>query len=207
MARLYARAAHIRARQGSVEFRFAQSTHPSIVAAKLLAREALHSPHGRTLDLAPEVVVGSIPMEDALEQAKVFTTLPELREPKVADSPQLTIDEIVDPEDKHRGRRREREILRDNMNKLLACKTSREFWELLRKWTDDRPLPPGVTPADLHKSFEARLNPPEEIPHHFDAELHKIIEGLAAFGWVPEPNTCSGSAFAKKSPEPETSEH
>jgi hypothetical protein len=45
-------------------------------------------------------------MGDALDQLKVFTALPEVPEPKLVDPPRLSIDEIVDPEDKHRGRRR-----------------------------------------------------------------------------------------------------
>jgi hypothetical protein len=34
-------------------------------------------------------------------------------------------------------------------------------------------------PGQLHESFKARLNPPEELPDHFDAELHEFITGLA----------------------------
>jgi hypothetical protein len=65
------------------------------------------------------------------------------------------------------------------MNKLLACKTNKEFWTLLRSWTDDRHVAPAVTPAQLHESFKARLNPPDTVPDHFDADLHEIMTGLA----------------------------
>jgi hypothetical protein len=45
-------------------------------------------------------------MGDALDQLKVFTALLEVPEPKLADPLQLSVDEIVDPEDKHRGPQR-----------------------------------------------------------------------------------------------------
>ncbi|KAF7374452.1 Reverse transcriptase domain-containing protein [Mycena sanguinolenta] len=44
---------------------------------------------------------------------------------------------------------------------------------------DDRPVEPAVSPEQLYESFKARLNPPEHIPDHFDADLHEIMEGLA----------------------------
>ncbi|KAJ7082160.1 hypothetical protein C8R43DRAFT_909704, partial [Mycena crocata] len=36
-----------------------------------------------------------------------------------------------------------------------------------------------MTPAQLHKSFKARLNPPDVVPEQFDADLQEIINGLA----------------------------
>jgi hypothetical protein len=69
--------------------------------------------------------------------------------------------------------------MRDNLDRLLSCKTNKEYWTVLREWSDDRPIKPGVTPSQLHESFKARLNPPDEIPEHFDKDLHEIISGLA----------------------------
>ncbi|KAJ6630226.1 hypothetical protein B0H10DRAFT_1774844, partial [Mycena sp. CBHHK59/15] len=40
------------------------------------------------------------------------------------------------------------------------------------------PVKPTVTPEQLHDSFKARLNPPESVPDHLDANLHKIISAL-----------------------------
>ena len=64
--------------------------------------------------------------------------------------------------------------------KLLACKgkSSKEFWSLVRSWTDDKPIKPRVTLEQLHDSFKARLNPPDEIPDFFDADLHAIVQSL-----------------------------
>ena len=70
--------------------------------------------------------------------------------------------------------------MRENLLKLLACtgKSSKDFWELVRSWTDDKPTRPHVTLGQLHDSFKARLNPPDEIPDFFDADLHKIVTAL-----------------------------
>ncbi|KAJ7450880.1 hypothetical protein FB451DRAFT_962487, partial [Mycena latifolia] len=54
------------------------------------------------------------------------------------------------------------------------------FWKLVRSWTDDKPTKPQVTIDQLHDSFKKRLNPPDEIPGHFDADLHKMINDLNA---------------------------
>ncbi|KAJ6483692.1 hypothetical protein DFH09DRAFT_1340300 [Mycena vulgaris] len=66
----------------------------------------------------------------------------------------------------------------DNLTCLLSCNTNKEYWDMLREWTDDRPVKPAVTSSQLHKSFKARLNPPDELPDHFDADLHDIISSL-----------------------------
>ncbi|KAJ7494671.1 hypothetical protein B0H11DRAFT_1617589, partial [Mycena galericulata] len=54
------------------------------------------------------------------------------------------------------------------------------FWKLVRSWTDDRPTKPKVSLEQLHDSFKARLNPPDEMPDFFDADLHKIVNALNA---------------------------
>ncbi|KAF8123371.1 hypothetical protein K438DRAFT_1651237, partial [Mycena galopus ATCC 62051] len=170
-------------RSASVEFRWAPATNHSLVAAKALARDSLNLTSPALIGL---LVLGPVPQAlpldyaEVLDTQKVFTSLPEVPPPKAHDIPTLTIDEVADPEDAHRGRQREREMVQDNLNKLLACETNLDFWTLVRKWTDDRPVEPRVTPAELHGSFSTRLNPPDDIPDHFDAELNEIMTGLAA---------------------------
>ncbi|KAJ6511931.1 hypothetical protein C8R47DRAFT_1033774, partial [Mycena vitilis] len=70
--------------------------------------------------------------------------------------------------------------MHENLLKLLACtgKSSKNFWKLVREWTDDKPVKPRVSIDQLHDSFKARLNPPAEIPDYFDADLHKIVTAL-----------------------------
>ncbi|KAJ6551324.1 hypothetical protein B0H19DRAFT_950219 [Mycena capillaripes] len=70
--------------------------------------------------------------------------------------------------------------MHENLLKLLACtgKSSKQFWNLVRSWTDDKPVKPRVTIDQLHNSFKARLNPPAEIPDSFDGNLHEIATAL-----------------------------
>ncbi|KAJ7918127.1 hypothetical protein B0H13DRAFT_1607634, partial [Mycena leptocephala] len=72
--------------------------------------------------------------------------------------------------------------MHENLLKLLACtgKSSKDFWKLVREWTDDKPVKPRVTIEQLHDSFKARLNPPAEIPDYFDADLHRMVTALNA---------------------------
>jgi hypothetical protein len=72
--------------------------------------------------------------------------------------------------------------MRENLLKLLACrgKSSKDFWTLVRSWTDDKPVKPRVTLDQLHDSFKARLNPPPELPDSFDANLHDMVTSLNA---------------------------
>ncbi|KAJ6536219.1 hypothetical protein B0H19DRAFT_963140, partial [Mycena capillaripes] len=57
-------------------------------------------------------------------------------------------------------------------------KSSKQFWSLVRSWTDDKPVRPRVTIDQLHDSFKARLNLPAEIPETFDGNLHEIVTAL-----------------------------
>ncbi|KAK7023208.1 hypothetical protein R3P38DRAFT_2779963 [Favolaschia claudopus] len=127
---------------------------------------------------------------------KVHTRLPEITPPKADPPPDLTMEDCDDPSEKHRGRRRsetyaclpilplltdfgrEREAICENLNKLISCSSPREYWDLIRSWTDSRAGPCGVTPSQLHLSFKKRSNPPDELPDYFDPRLHAIIAQL-----------------------------
>jgi hypothetical protein len=67
---------------------------------------------------------------------KVYTVLPEVSEAKGRPLPDVSADEVIDTDVPHRGRKREREITR----KLHAYrgKSSKDFWKLVRAWTDDK---------------------------------------------------------------------
>ncbi|KAJ7837114.1 hypothetical protein B0H13DRAFT_1912713 [Mycena leptocephala] len=111
---------------------------------------------------------------------KVSTTLCEFPHPKEREIPEIRVDEVIDPDIAHRGRKREREIMHDNLHQLLACtgKSSKQFWNLVRGWTDTKPVKPRVMIDQLHDSFKACLNPPAEIPETFDANLHEMVTAM-----------------------------
>jgi hypothetical protein len=129
---------------------------------------------------------------------KVSTQLAEIPEAKATFKlPEIDIADVIDPDVPHCGRRRcsltlqwdsctnviqcrEREIMRENLLKLIACnrKSSKPFWKLVRSWTDNKPTKPRVTLEQLHDSFKSRLNPPDDLPEQFDADLHEIVQKL-----------------------------
>ncbi len=72
----------------------------------------------------------------------------------------------------HRGRDRERQAKHANLQKLKNAETSRQYWDVLRSFTDDfhQKWAP-VTNDSLRRVFEGRLNPPSAVPGHFDPNL------------------------------------
>ncbi|KAJ7915957.1 hypothetical protein B0H13DRAFT_1584298, partial [Mycena leptocephala] len=94
----------------------------------------------------------------------------------------------------------EREIMREDLLKLIACngKSSKPFWKLVRGWTDNKPTKPRVTLEQLHDSFKSRLNPPDDLPEQFDADLHEIVQKLNAT--IPKVTTdrTSGVFFTRR---------
>ncbi|KAF7354570.1 Reverse transcriptase domain-containing protein [Mycena sanguinolenta] len=150
--------------------------NPHALAAQPMAQEARWS--------LPQVDSVSFNADHAVAATiaipKVSTTIPEINEYKKRTPTEISVDEVEDPGDSHRGRRREREMLRKNLVALLGCETGREFWDLIRSWTDERPSRPQVSLDQLHDSFKARLNPPAVMPAHFDAELHETLALMSA---------------------------
>ncbi|KAF5385079.1 hypothetical protein D9615_000996 [Tricholomella constricta] len=86
-------------------------------------------------------------------------------------------------DDSHRGRHREREAKMVNLRRLKACQTSRQFWNLIRKWTDPKSRPPQVTAQQLHTVFRARINPPPVPSSTFDADAY--AQTLAFYRFIP----------------------
>ncbi|KAJ7858593.1 hypothetical protein B0H13DRAFT_1901780 [Mycena leptocephala] len=79
-----------------------------------------------------------------LDIRKVSTTLHEASEPKVVVLLEIDVEEVIDPDLIHHGWKRECKMMHNNLLKLLVCtgKSSKEFWGLVRGWTEDRPFKP-----------------------------------------------------------------
>ncbi|KAJ7055698.1 hypothetical protein C8F01DRAFT_962201, partial [Mycena amicta] len=70
----------------------------------------------------------------------------------------------------HRGRAKERELQRLNLQALLNVRSNKEFWEMIRDWTDKKRRDAAVGADELGTVFELRLNPPDILPHTFDID-------------------------------------
>ncbi|KAF8210726.1 hypothetical protein K438DRAFT_1430448, partial [Mycena galopus ATCC 62051] len=91
---------------------------------------------------------------------------------------------LAPEQDSHRGRARERELQRENLQALLNATSGAEFWKLVRGWTDPKPRTALVTAGQLRGVFEQRLNPPNVLPEHFNVEQHEWNSFMA--GKIPE---------------------
>ncbi|KAJ7864655.1 hypothetical protein B0H13DRAFT_1574580, partial [Mycena leptocephala] len=62
----------------------------------------------------------------------------------------------------------------------------------------NKPTKPRVTLEQLHDSFKSRLNPPDDLPEQFDADLHEIVQKLNAT--IPKVTTdrTSGEFFTRR---------
>lgn len=65
----------------------------------------------------------------------------------------------------HRGRASIRRLMWDN---------SGDLWTLYRAWTHLKHWAASVPSDDLKADFDLHLNPPEEIPVHFDTGLYAL---------------------------------
>ncbi|KAK6996631.1 hypothetical protein R3P38DRAFT_3221702 [Favolaschia claudopus] len=133
----------------------------------LILRDSVEWLAQRTAAVEFRWVSTTEPNKSMIESAStVTTTLEEVSEPKGQPPPPISADEVVDDDEGHRGRKRERELMYGNLLKLLACrgKSNKPFWLCLRAWTDPKPFKPCVSIGHLHDSFKARLNPPDIVP-------------------------------------------
>jgi hypothetical protein len=103
---------------------------------------------------------------------KVSTALP-AESPSKAVAIRVRDDDLGPDRDSHRGRARERELQRENLQALLNANSGAEFWKLVRGWTDPKPRSALVTAGQLRNVFEERLNPPSVLPEHFNVEEHE----------------------------------
>ncbi|KAK7017640.1 hypothetical protein R3P38DRAFT_3559743 [Favolaschia claudopus] len=194
--------AWIARRTAPIDFRWvaASTNNPSMRGCQDDARRALRSGDATFAFREVPPMSGTESMKP-LDVRKVSTALPEVPEAKeTVNTAEIDIAEVVDLDVPHRGRLREREILRDNLLRLLACngKSSKPFWKLVREWLDYKPVKPQVTLEQLHDSFNTRLNPPATLPEQFDADLDEIVRALNASIPRKTIDRTSGAFFSRR---------
>jgi ribonuclease HI len=104
-------AALIFKRVAPIEFRCvpSASANEPMAAVMKMARDALKSSFTLTMHLgdpAPRASISDTQPAHPLDVPKVFSALPEMPTPKARDIPSLSLEEIIDPDDNHRGRPR-----------------------------------------------------------------------------------------------------
>lgn len=104
--------ARISQRAAPIEFRIpSASAIGDIASAQQLAKDARKSGEtARTVELnnlasMPKAQTAQ-PGDEILDTPKVFSAIPEMPIPKAREVPELSLDDIVDPDDTHRGRQR-----------------------------------------------------------------------------------------------------
>ncbi|RDB24922.1 RNA-directed DNA polymerase from mobile element jockey [Hypsizygus marmoreus] len=103
---------------------------------------------------------------------KVTTTLPQLPPPPHASIVHVSPEHIDFNNEAHRGRAKERAAKLQNLLNLMTHRANRDFWNLIRKWSDPKPRAPLVTAQQLFRVFRARINPPSHVPPTFNTRAH-----------------------------------
>ncbi|KAF7359946.1 Ribonuclease H1 [Mycena venus] len=190
----------IRERSAGVEFRYAASpqTNNHSREALALARKAARNPNipPSTLPVIGERsnVVDGAPVDEG--DAKVFTSLPE-EEPSKVTPVRVTDDDLEPDPPAHRGRARERAMPRENLETLLNVASNKEFWSLVRGWTDPKHRTAQVSAEQLREVFEARLNPPEIVPEEFDRDERERHRWLSDMLPDSTPDTSPHKTFSR----------
>lgn len=83
----------------------------------------------------------------------------------------------------HRGRLRERTLQAENLTKLLNASSGRDWWNLIRDWTDSKRRPPRVSVRLLYNNFYDRLNPSLDLPWGIDMDVRQLRDVLS--GSIP----------------------
>ncbi|KAJ7452726.1 hypothetical protein B0H11DRAFT_1611888, partial [Mycena galericulata] len=145
-----------------------------------LARKAARNPNVPSASLpdvgSMDVVEPAEPVSEA--EAKVTSSLPEEAPAKVVPVKVTDADMEPDPPS-HRGRATERELQRKNLETLLNVASNKEFWTLIRGWTDPKNRTAQVSAEELRGVFESRLNPPEVLPEDFNLDERERHQHLA----------------------------
>nr|GAT54355.1 predicted protein [Mycena chlorophos] len=192
---------HIRARTAPLEFRYAPGGNTNARSASEEAHRALDPALADTW-----IDVDEFPSwPDAADEAEFSGRLP-LAKDKVTYEPiskkrgrvyaiRIDLADVLDMEHNHRGRTRcdrgqrcvgltclttafrERMLFLGNLKRLLGCRSNREFWDLIRSWTDPRPVPQVLSPSAHHGSFQRRVNPPDVLPEYFNpVHYERVLE-------------------------------
>ncbi|KAJ7876022.1 hypothetical protein B0H13DRAFT_1578463, partial [Mycena leptocephala] len=168
-----------------------------------LARKAAQNPRTPPASLpdTAEIHEGVTGVPVSVADTKVTTTLPEEPPPK-SKSVQVTDADLEPDPPSHRGRDRERELQRENLERLLNSRSNKEFWTLVRGWTDPKNRAAQVSAEQLREVFESRLNPPEMLPEEFDLderERHQhLVDMLPAQTSDMTPNRTFSRPFTIK---------
>ncbi|KAJ6630570.1 hypothetical protein B0H10DRAFT_1728495, partial [Mycena sp. CBHHK59/15] len=128
--------------------------------------------------------------------AKVSTNLPEEATAKKAAVRVTDADLEPDPP-AHRGRARERALQYENLETLLNVASNKEFWSLVRGWTDPKHRTAQVSAEQLQQVFEARLNPPEIVPEEFDLDERERHQNLCDMLPASTPDTSPQQTFSR----------
>ncbi|KAF9056951.1 hypothetical protein BDP27DRAFT_1433149 [Rhodocollybia butyracea] len=111
---------------------------------------------------------------------KVSTLLPEVSLPqeKVIEIPLMDDLESNTSDDEHgkahRGRSRDQKLQHASLQRLKGTRSAKEFWDLIRDWTDAKKQASCVSAEQLAVVFETRLNPPKTMPVEFDNKIHEL---------------------------------
>ncbi|KAF5382677.1 hypothetical protein D9615_003053 [Tricholomella constricta] len=120
---------------------------------------------------------------------KVSTSLPLVSPLPPLEHLSFDVLHIDFDDNSHRGRKKERDAKMLNLRHLKACQTPRQFWNLIREWTDPKPRPPQVitstcqahiitytarqvTAQQLYHIFRGRLNPSQTPSTTFDPDAY-----------------------------------
>jgi exonuclease III len=79
----------------------------------------------------------------------------------------------------HRGRTRERTIQAENLTKLLNAQSAREWWDIVREWTDPKKRALRVSVLQLRQEFCERMNPAVQPPLWFDRDIRRLRDRLS----------------------------
>ncbi|KAF7374664.1 RNA-directed DNA polymerase from mobile element jockey [Mycena sanguinolenta] len=176
----------IRKRNSQVSFSLVHQPHnnKALSAAKSLARSAAGAAPLPifTISDAPNDTVLSDSSQTRNTLPKVVTSVlkDDLPKPKTRTNVTAAQLAIGDKPDSHRNRLTVRRLQSENLNRLLNAETIREWWQIMRDFTDSKPRDTRVTAEQLRAAFKVRLNPPAVMPSHFDVELKRLRDLMSA---------------------------
>lgn len=119
------------------------------------------------------------PVCETMPLAKVYTSLPQVALPHPKCTEMRVEDETHIP-DAHRGRNKIRMLQEQKRHNLLKCETAAQFWNLIRSWTDARPIETEVTLQELTAEMKMRMNAVLELPTGFNLTQLHMDSALAA---------------------------
>ncbi|PPQ72667.1 hypothetical protein CVT25_007993, partial [Psilocybe cyanescens] len=81
----------------------------------------------------------------------------------------------------HRGRAAMRKLMWRNLQKAVNLAAEpKEYWKFLKEKLNRKQRGQAVSMQDLRNVFDARMNPPMDLPEHFDVEKFQLDKNWAA---------------------------